>query len=192
MPRDHNLTKQPPIAHQRLPEYKRGDDWIRAYLREARVGHIATLWDDQPFITPTTFWYDEPRQRVIFHSNLAGRVRSNTEHHPKVCLEASDLGRLLPSNVALEFSLQFRSVMVFGTVHILENDDEKRAALNGLLAKYFPTMTAGKEYREITDKELNRTSVYEIRIESWSGKENWKDKADQSDEWPALDEKWFE
>jgi hypothetical protein len=29
-----------------------------------------------------------------------------------------------------------------------------------------------------------------LLIESWSGKENWKDQADQSDEWPALDEKW--
>ena len=192
MPRDHNLAKRPPTAHQRLPEYKRGDEWIRAFLHTARVGHIATLWEDQPFVTPTTFWYDEPRQRVIFHSNLVGRVRANAERSPRVCLEASDLGKLLPSNVALEFSLQFRSVMVFGTVHILESDDEKREALYGLLGKYFPTMAAGKEYRPITDKELKRTSVYEIKIESWSGKENWKDKADQSDEWPALDEKWFE
>jgi hypothetical protein len=53
-------------------------------------------------------------------------------------------------------------------------------------------MTAGKEFREITDKELKRTSVYAIQIEAWSGKENWKERADQSDEWPPLDEKWFE
>jgi hypothetical protein len=30
-------------------------------------------------------------------------------------------------------------------------------------------MTAGKEYRPITDEELKRTSVYAIAIESWSG-----------------------
>jgi hypothetical protein len=53
-------------------------------------------------------------------------------------------------------------------------------------------MKAGHEFREITDKELRSTSVYAIQIEEWSGKENWKDRADQSDEWPALDEKWFE
>jgi nitroimidazol reductase NimA-like FMN-containing flavoprotein (pyridoxamine 5'-phosphate oxidase superfamily) len=190
MPR--NYKNQSPTAYQRLPEYKRSDDWIRAYLREAMTGHIATEFDGQPFITPTTFWYDEARNRIIFHSNLVGRVRANAESSPKVCLEASELGKLLPSNIALEFSLQFRSVLVFGTVHILEDAEEKRAALNGLLTKYFPTMTAGKEYRPITDKELKRTSVYEIHIESWSGKENWKDKADQSDEWPALGEEWFE
>jgi len=190
--RDYSLASQPPTAGQRLPEYARDEEWMRAFLRAAQIGRVATLWDDQPFVTPTTFWYDEANRRIIFHSNLAGRVRANLERNPKVCLEASEMGRLLPSNVALEFSVQYRSVMVFGTVRILESDEEKRAALTGLLEKYFPAMQAGREYRPITDNELKRTSVYELKIESWSGKENWNERADQSDEWPALDEKWFE
>ena len=190
MPR--NYENQAPSAFQRLPEYKRDDSWIRAFLREAQVGHIASTWDDQPFLTPSNFWYDEANQRIIFHSNIAGRVRANLERNPQVCLEASELGKLLPSNIALEFSLQYRSVLVFGNAHILEDPGEKQTALYGLIKKYFPEMEAGKEYRPITDKELKRTTVYAIEIESWNGKENWKDKADQSDEWPALDEKWFE
>jgi nitroimidazol reductase NimA-like FMN-containing flavoprotein (pyridoxamine 5'-phosphate oxidase superfamily) len=183
---------QPPTAFQRRPEYSRDDDWIRAFLREAKVGHIASAWDSQPFLTPSNFWFDQANHRIIFHSNISGRVRSNIERNPKVCLEASEMGRLLPSNVALEFSLQYRSVTVFGTVKILEDVEDKRAALYGLIQKYFPEMEAGREYRPITEVELKRTTVYAIQIESWSGKENWKDKADQSDEWPALDEKWFE
>jgi nitroimidazol reductase NimA-like FMN-containing flavoprotein (pyridoxamine 5'-phosphate oxidase superfamily) len=100
--------------------------------------------------------------------------------------------KFLPSNVALEFSVQFRSVMVFGTARLITGPAEARGLLYGLIKKYFPGMSAGKEYREITDKELRATSVYAIQIESWSGKENWKDRADQSDEWPGLDEKWFQ
>jgi len=192
MPRDYDIKKHSPAAYQRLPEYKRDDDWIRSFLHEAKVGHVATAWGKQPFVMPTIFWFDEPRHSIVFHSNLAGRVRANIEHNSRVCLEASEMGELLPSNVALEFSLQYCSVMVFGTVRVLEDAEEKRVALSGLLRKYFPTMTAGKEYRPITDKELKRTSVYEIKIESWSGKENWKDRADQSDEWPALGEEWFD
>jgi nitroimidazol reductase NimA-like FMN-containing flavoprotein (pyridoxamine 5'-phosphate oxidase superfamily) len=190
MARDYE--NQSPTAFQRLPEHQREDRWIRAFLHSANVGHIATSCDGQPFLNPSTFWFDETNHRIIFHSNLAGRVRSNLERNPKVCLEASELGKLLPSNVALEFSLQFRSVIVFGTARIIEDLDEKRVALYGLIAKYFPQLTAGREYREITDKELRATSVYAIAIEAWSGKENWKERADQSDEWPALDEKWFE
>ncbi|MBI5353921.1 MAG: pyridoxamine 5'-phosphate oxidase family protein [Chloroflexi bacterium] len=186
-----NYENQDPAAFQRLPEFKKEDDWIRAFLRQAKVGHIATAWDNQPLLNPSTFWFDEENHRIIFHSNVAGRVRSSIERNPKVCMEVSELGKLLPSNVALEFSLQYRSVIVFGTASILTDSEESRRALYNLIAKYFPAMKAGKEYREITDKELRATSVYAIQIESWSGKENWKVRADQSDEWTALDEKWF-
>ena len=179
----HNYENRVPTAFQRLPEYIRDEVWMRAFLHEAKVGHIASTWDDQPFLTPSNFWFDEANQRIIFHSNISGRVRANLERNPKVCLEISDVGKLLPSNIALEFSLQYRSVVVFGTARILEDPEEKRAALYGLIKKYFPEMEVGKEYRPITDKELKRTTVYAIEIESWSGKENWKDKADQ----PAFD-----
>ena len=189
MPR--NYQNQSPTAYQRLPEYTRNDDWIRTYLRDAQIGHIATTWDGQPFITPSNFWFDEANHRIIFHSNITGRVRANIERNPRVCFEASELGKLLPSNVAMEFSLQYRSVMVFGSAHVIEDDEGKKAALYSLLKKYFPEMEAGKEYRPITDKELKHTSVYAIEIESWSGKENWSDQAEQSIEWSALDEKWF-
>ena len=190
MPRDY--TNQSPISFQRRPHLTRDDDWIRAFLKIAKVGHIASSRDDQPFLNPTMFWFDEENQQIVFHSNVSGRVRSNIESNPKVCLEVSELGNFLPSNVALEFSLQFRSVIVFGTARLVTNPDEARHLLYGLIGKYFPSMRAGKEYREITDKELRSTSIYALQIEECSGKENWADRADQSDEWAPLDEKWFE
>jgi nitroimidazol reductase NimA-like FMN-containing flavoprotein (pyridoxamine 5'-phosphate oxidase superfamily) len=190
MPRDY--ISQLPTAFQRRPHLTKDDGWIRAFLRDAQVGHIASSVDGQPFINPTTFWYDEANHQIVFHSNVAGRIRSNIESNPKVSLEASELGKLLPSNVALEFSLQFRSVVVFGEAKLVTDPNEARRLLYGLISKYFPKMTAGKEYREITDKELRATSIYTIKIEAWSGKENWAERADQSDEWPPLEEKWFE
>ena len=190
MPRDY--LRQSPTAFQRLPAYKREEDWIRLFLHQAKVGHIASAREDHPFLNPSTFWFDEEHHQIVFHSNLSGRIRSNLESNPKVAFEASEFGKLLPSNVALEFSLQYRSVIVFGTARVVSHPAEARRVLYGLLKKYFPTMDAGKEFREITDKELLRTSVYAIQIEEWSGKENWQVRADQSEEWPALDEKWFE
>ena len=82
--------------------------------------------------------------------------------------------------------------MVFGTARVVTDPAEMRTLLYGLIQKYFPELTAGKEYREITEKELRATSVYAIEIESWSGKENWDERAEQSDEWAPLEEKWFE
>lgn len=185
MAKDYSLEVTPAKA-QRLAKHARDDAWTREFLLQAQVGHIGTRWDDQPFITPTTFWYDEKRHEILFHSNISGRIRANIERHNKVCFEASQVGRFLPSNVALEFSNQYRSVIAFGTARVLEDPEEKRQALYGLIAKYFPDMSPGEEYRPITDKELAATSVYAIAIESWSGKENWKEKAGQSDAWPPL------
>ncbi len=189
MPRNHQ--SQRPTAYQRRPHLTKDDAWIRAFLKHAQVGHIATSVNGQAFLNPSTFWYDEENHQIAFHSNIAGRIRSNIEINPKVSIEASELGRLLPSNVALEFSLQYRSVIAFGVARIVTDAAEARRLLYGLIGKYFPAMRAGREYREITDKELRATSVYVIRIEEWSGKENWEQRADQSDEWPPLDETWF-
>jgi nitroimidazol reductase NimA-like FMN-containing flavoprotein (pyridoxamine 5'-phosphate oxidase superfamily) len=185
MSKNYSLDVTPP-NEQRIPEYVRDDDWTRSFLHQARIGHFATHWEGQPFITPSTFWFDEERNEIIFHSNIVGRVRANIEHHELICFEASENGDFLPSNVALEFSVQHAGVIVFGRAHVIEENEAKRRALYGLISKYFQGMEAGKEYRPITDKELARTSVYAIKIESWSGKKNWSEHADQSDEWPAL------
>jgi hypothetical protein len=185
MPRNYDLSVTPANA-QRRPENAQPDEWVRAFLTRAHIGQAATVWGEQPFITPTTFWYSPERHEIYFHSNLVGRVRANAEQHARVCFETSVYGDLLPSNIALEFTIQYESVMAYGLIRVVEELDDKRRILSGLIAKYFPTMTAGKEYRPITDAELKRTSVYAIAIESWSGKRNWPDEAEQSEEWPKL------
>ena len=175
-----------PTERQRLPEYIRDDQWIKSFMHRSLIGHVAHKNGNQPFITPTNFWYDEMKHRIIFHSNITGRTRSNIEKEPPVCFETSEYGRLLPSNAALEFSIQYRSVIAFGNVSIVEDPIDKENSLNNLISKYFPSFQSGKEYRPITKNELARTTVYGILISSWSGKENWPNKAIQIDEWPRL------
>ena len=184
MPRDY--TSQSPISFQRRPHLTRGDDWIRDFLKSAKVGHIASSRDDRPFVNPTMFWFDEENQQIVFHSNVVGRVRANADQFSEACFATHEMGELLPSNVALEFSVQYEAVAAFGQLKVLGDDEDRRRALYGLIGKYFGHMRAGREYREITDKELKQTSVYGLQIAEWSGKRNWVDYADQSDEWPPL------
>lgn len=183
-----SYTSASPTEYQRLPERTRDEAWVRAFLHRIEIAHIGHSADGQPFVTPTNFWYDEDGQRIIFHANIAGRLRANLESNPQVCLEISEMGGFLPANTALEFSVQYRSVMVFGRAEILQDPDEQRRVLYALISKYFPRMAAGREYRPITDKELARTTVYALQIESWSGKESWQEKADESPDWPPLPE----
>jgi len=191
MAKDYSLDKTPANAIRRT-DHACDEDWTRDFLIQAQIGHVATLWDDQPFITPVNFWYDPERHEIYFHTNISGRLRANSERHEKVCFEASKFGEFLPSNAALEFSMQYESVVAFGKIRVLEDNEDGRRALYGLIAKYFPGMKPGEHYRPITGMELKRTTVYAIEIESWSGKRNWKERADQSQEWQPLGDEWFD
>ena len=191
MAKDYSLDKTPGNAVRRV-DHACDDDWTRDFLIQAQIGHVATRWDDQPFITPVNFWYDPERHEIYFHTHLTGRLRANSERDEKVCFEASKFGEFLPSNVALEFSMQYESVVAFGKIRVLEDNEDRRRALYGLIAKYFPEMKPGEHYRPITGMELKRTTVFAIAIESWSGKRNWKERADQSQDWQPLGDEWFD
>ena len=183
-----------PINQSRRPKLDMDDEWNAKFINKIRVGHISTRDGNQPFINPTSFWYSKEDHEVYFHSNAVGRMRFNAENNPETCFECYRSGRLLPSNLALEVSFQYECVIAFGRIRVIKDIDEKRDVLNELLQKYFGEMRSGEDYRPITDNELKRTSVYGIKIESWSGIRNWEERAEQAEnnEWPDLDPKWFE
>ena len=183
-----------PINQSRRPKLDMDDEWNAKFLNKIKVGHISTRDGNQPFITPTSFWYSKEDHEIYFHSNAVGRMRFNAENNPETCFECYRSGRLLPSNLALEVSFQYECVIAFGRIRVIKDIDEKRDVLNELLQKYFGEMRSGEDYRPITNNELKRTSVYGIKIESWSGIRNWEERADQAEdnEWPDLDPKWFE
>ena len=183
-----------PINQSRRPKLDMDDEWNAKFLNKIRVGHISTRDGNQPFINPTSFWYSKEDHEIYFHSNAVGRMRFNAENNPETCFECYRSGRLLPSNLALEVSFQYECVIAFGRIRVIKDIDEKRDVLNELLQKYFGEMKSGEDYRPITDNELKRTSVYGIKIESWSGIRNWEERADQAEnnEWPDLNPKWFE
>ena len=183
-----------PINQSRRPKLDMDDEWNAKFLNKIKVGHISTRDGNQPFINPTSFWYSKEDHEIYFHSNAVGRMRFNAENNPETCFECYRSGRLLPSNLALEVSFQYECVIAFGRIRVIEDIDEKRDVLNELLQKYFGEMRSAEDYRPITNNELKRTSVYGIKIESWSGIRNWEERADQAEdnEWPDLDPKWFE
>lgn len=140
-------------------------------LHQGQIGFIATTADDQPFIIPNLYWFDEVGHKIYFHTALEGRTRHNIEGNPRVCMSVAEMGKLLPADRALEFSVEYASVCVFGRAYVVKEPGEAQHGLQGLLDKYFPDRKAGRDYRPITDAELAQTSVFAIDIEAWSGKE---------------------
>ncbi len=144
---------------------------IEALLGRAQVGFLATSVDDQPFLHPSLFWYDAPSRRVYLHTAREGRTHDNVQANPRVSFSVAEIGRLLPAKTALNFSNEYASVCLFGQARIVGTDDEKRHGLQGLLAKYFPDLHPGADYRPITEDEMAQTAVYAVEIEGWSGKQ---------------------
>ncbi len=147
------------------------DSWIVAFLRAADYGVLATCVDGQPFTVARNFVYDAERHRIYLHGARKGRTYETVQNGARANFNVSEMGRLLPAEEAAEMSVEYRGVVIFGRVSLVTDPDEARFALQTLVEKYFPHLRYGEDYTPITDRDLKRTAVLRLEIESWSGKE---------------------
>jgi nitroimidazol reductase NimA-like FMN-containing flavoprotein (pyridoxamine 5'-phosphate oxidase superfamily) len=158
------------------------EGWIKQMLKTAAVGNMASVYDGQPFINSNIFVYDEDANAIYIHTARKGRTRANLETPqapPKVCFSVMEMGRLLPADEALEFSVEYAGVVVFGTAQVIDDSEgEATHALQQMLDKYAPHLTAGEDYRPPVPEELKRTTVMRIDIDKWSGKKKEVDDFD--------------
>lgn len=165
-------TTQDPRAVVRRRDRAKDDAWIRAFLRAAPYGVLGTVGEDgQPYLNANLYAYDEAKHCLYLHTHRKGRTRTNVGAHDKVVFSATAMGRLLPADEALEFSVEYAGVVAFGRGVVVEDVDEATHGLRILLEKYAPHLRYGEDYRHITDDELKLTAVYRVDIETWSGKQ---------------------
>jgi nitroimidazol reductase NimA-like FMN-containing flavoprotein (pyridoxamine 5'-phosphate oxidase superfamily) len=163
-----------PLDELRRRDKARDDAWIRAFLHSGAWGALATVSDGQPFINTNLYVFDEGANVIYLHTARTGRTRANVEQGGPACFSVAEMGRILPDEIALEFSVEYAGVTVFGRAAVVEDDGEKARALQLLLDKYAPNLKPDRDYRPANQKELDRTSVFRLEIESWSGKANVK------------------
>jgi len=159
-----------PINEPRRRDRGKDDDWIRAYLATAPFGFLATVDEDQPFVNSNIFVYDPVEHAVYLHTARLGRTRDNLAEPVPVAFSVAEMGRLLPADEALEFSVEYAGVVVFGAGRVVNEPEEAERCLQLLLDKYAPHLRPGRDYRAITPQELKRTSVFRIDVTAWSGK----------------------
>ena len=155
----------------RRKDRAKDDVWIRAFLRRAAFGSLATVRDGQPFIVVRNFVYDEARHVIYLHGAVKGRTHENVQADERTCFAVSEMGRPLPAERAKNFGVEYAGVVVFGRTAIVTESAEAKRGLQLLLDKYFPHLRPGEDYSPATDEDLKVTAVYRIEIESWSGKE---------------------
>jgi nitroimidazol reductase NimA-like FMN-containing flavoprotein (pyridoxamine 5'-phosphate oxidase superfamily) len=145
--------------------------WIESFLQRMPDCVIAMVDEGQPYTHGNLFVYDPEQHAIYFHTANAGRTRASIETNPRVCVSVSEMGRLLPADTAMAFSVEYRSVVVFGCARVVADETESARGLQMLLDKYFPRHRPGRDYRPLQPEELARTAVYRVDIERWSAKQ---------------------
>ncbi|PWB87778.1 pyridoxamine 5'-phosphate oxidase [Methanobrevibacter thaueri] len=125
-------------------------------------GVLALLGDyDYPYALPMSHVYVDGK--IYFHGAMQGHKNDAVKKHDKVSYCVFDEGVKNDDG----WSYTFRSVIVFGRIRTLTDDDEKVEKLTHLGDKFFPTHD--ETVSEI-ERLLHRTEVFEITIEHMSGK----------------------
>jgi hypothetical protein len=150
------------------------DEWIEAFVQEQPMGALGLVDEGSPYVVNQLFVYDAETGAIFLHGAATGRTRTIVEagDPAEASLAISEMGQLLPAEMPVDFDVEYASVVAFGDIRLVEGRDEKRAILEQLMAKFAPQMTPGEDYEFIADDSLDRTSVYRLDIEGWSGKRN--------------------
>lgn len=134
-------------------------------LYRGTSGVLAVSGDDgYPYAVPINYFYEN--DKVYFHSANEGHKIDAIKNNTKVSFCVIDQDNIVPE----EYTSYFRSVIVFGKMQIIENENDKKIAIEKLAVKYAPEDS--KENRqEVIEKAYHRFCMLQLSIEYMSGKE---------------------
>jgi hypothetical protein len=148
-------------------------EWQDRLLAMAPVAQVAIEWQGQPMITSNIFWHAD--HAIYMHAANVGKLRAIMDQGPRpACLTVVEMGRILPASTPFDFSTEYASVVIYGTLSVLSDAAQKRHALEGLMQKYAPQLTPGVDYVPMPDTDIALTSVFCFAIDEIVGKHNVK------------------
>lgn len=162
-----DLPRTPRTTHRRLA--KRGShdrDLIHAILDEGLVCHVGFAVDGHPCVLPTT--YARMGDRIVLHGSSSNRMFRTLATGAPACVTVSLLDGLVLARSAFHHSMNYRSVVVFGSARAVEGREAKRAALEAIVEHVAPGRS--RQARPPTDAEVDGTLVVELPVEEASAK----------------------
>lgn len=146
--------------------------WIEAFLERRPVGVLGLVDEGAPYLLAHLYVYDAEAGAVYLHGADDGRANGIVSREPgaPACFTVTEMGRVVPAERPVDFTVEYASVDVFGSVDLLEEAGRKRAVLEGFMAKFAPGLEPGVDYEPIDPASVDRTAVYRIDVEEWSAK----------------------
>ena len=140
---------------------------IEDILKRTEVGRLGTCVDNQPYVVPVNFVYNE--KKIYFHCANTGKKMDNISKNPVVCFEV-DESEIISAENPCSYSYKYKSIIANGTIKLLDDPNEKLKVFRLLINKYAP----GKE--SLLDLEsmmkYQNLAVVEISINRMTGKKS--------------------
>jgi len=152
---------------KRLPErgvYDR--ELINQILDEGFICHVGFAVDGQPFVIPTG--YARAGDKLFIHGSQASRMLRTLGEGIEVCVTVTLIDGLVLARSAFHHSMNYRSVVVFGRATVVDDKEEKLAALLALSEHMIPGRWA--DVREPDERELQLTIVLSLPLTEASAK----------------------
>jgi uncharacterized protein len=152
---------------KRLPKRGQYDrETIYSILDEALICHVGFSANGQPYVIPINFARLE--DRLVLHGAKASRLLKHVAAGHPICVEVTIVDGLVLARSVFHHSVNYRSVVVFGKGYLIEEEQEKLAALKAITEHLVPGRW--QEARLPNRKELDATSVVSIGIDEASAK----------------------
>jgi nitroimidazol reductase NimA-like FMN-containing flavoprotein (pyridoxamine 5'-phosphate oxidase superfamily) len=165
MPQENNASERSTV--KRLPARGVYDRAVIHQIVDAGlVCHLGFVVDGQPFVIPTT--YVRVGETIYVHGSPASRMLKTLEQGVAACVTVTLVDGLVLARSAFHHSINYRSVVVFGTGVLVSDPEEKLAVLKALTDHLIPGRW--QEIRQPNAQELKRTLVLAIPIDEASAK----------------------
>ncbi|MBC7932373.1 MAG: pyridoxamine 5'-phosphate oxidase family protein [Rubrivivax sp.] len=139
---------------------------VYGILDEGFVCHVGFVADGQPFVIPTA--YGRAGDVLYIHGSRASRMLRAAGAGAQVCVTVTLFDGLVLARSAFHHSMNYRSVVIFGTARVVESDEEKTEALRAFTEHVMSGRWA--EVRWPSALELNQTIVLALPLEEVSAK----------------------
>ncbi|MDQ1375114.1 MAG: uncharacterized protein QOJ09_2452 [Actinomycetota bacterium] len=154
-------------AVRRKPDRGRYDrDLIHAVLDEALVCHVGFQSEHGPVVLPTM--HARVGDTLYLHGAVGNALLRSLAGGAPVCVTVTLLDGLVLARSAFHHSMNYRSVVVFGTATAVEDADTKLTALEALIERIHPGRWA--EARQPNESELRQTLVVALPLDEASAK----------------------
>ena len=157
-------TNYSKIRNKKRAHYDR--ETILPILDSGMYAHVSFIYDDKPMIIPML--YARKGDTLYLHGAKATRIIKSNQDHAVASLIVTHVDGIVIARSAFHHSMNYRSVVVHGTLRPVSATEEKESALIELTNHLLPGRW--DEVRAMTTKEFKATGVLALEIEAAAAK----------------------